>query len=973
MSMNLGTATAYLEMDTSDFQNGLRSAKQNFRTFMDSTKSASTRINALGHSMKSAGSTMNKYCTLPIANIGTASVGSAMEAEQSFAKVNSILKLNKEHVGGAKSEWDVFSDSMKKGANEIGLGYSEYANACYDAISVGVKQADVTNFMATTNKLAKGGLTDLTTATGLLTTAQNTYGLSQKDLTHVSDVLITTQNLGKVTVAELASCMSSVIPTAKNLGVNVDQLGACYTIMTAQGIKSAEATTYVSSMFNELGKSGTKVDTALKEISGKSFKELMENGHSTGDVLQMLSDYADQSGISLTDLFESSEAGEAALALLKDGGNGFNKVLKEMGNSTGATDKAFNEMNETTKEQLTQSLNKLKNAVSDLGVALLPLVDAIAKGISKFAEWIKKMNETHPKLVEIGTKILLVVAAIGPLLLFVGNAILLFMKLKPVIDLVCGGFGYLKTAFNLVKFAIMYGVIPAIKSLWGFMIAHPITLVIGVIALLVGAFIYCWKHVDGFKEFWIKAWESIKQFCSDAIQAVKDKFNEWGENINTFITETIPNFINGVGEWFSQLPERIGQWLDNTIQNIGTWCEETWTMFLDWCNQVIEGIVEWFSQLPYKIGFALGEVLGTIATWAVETWNFFTVTIPQWIEAIDNWFKELPDRLKKWFDDALNKTIGWGQNMWNKAVETGTNFVNSIIDWFSRVPPEIWNKLLDSLNKAKQWVSDMWDKAKENGQKFLDATRQFFSQLPDKVKDWFNKTINNAKQFATDMWNKGKEAAKKFGESLVNGLKSIPDKVVNIGKSIVEGLWKGIKNSASWLYNQISSFAQGVIDGFKKSFKINSPSKIMRDVIGVGIVEGIEVGMNKRFNSLLNVADNIATKTTDAMSKNINDFNFVVPYTATFDSSSIDDAYSFLNSDNLVSSAFNTTKMKINSQNDSLKNEFRNVVDVITNKFDESIKEIANLVTDKDVVVNLDSREIARVISPILASGTRGL
>ena len=394
MSLNLGTAVGYLELNSDRWVSSYNTARQQMQTLADSSQSMSSRFQAAGQMLTSAGSTLTTHVTAPLLALGGAATSMSMQAETSMAKVNSILQLS-------SSEWTKYQTTLKQGANDIGMAYSDYAEAAYSAISAGVKQADVTNFLTQSNKLAKGGLTDLATATDLLTTVQNAYGLSQKDMQHVSDVLIQTQNKGKTTVGELGSAMGKVIPTANSLGVSVEQLGASYAIMTAGGISTAESTTYLNSMLNELGKSGSGVDKILREQTGKSFKELMESGKSTGDVLQILSDYAEKSGKSLTDLFSSAEAGKAATALMKDGVKGFNEQLDGMINSTGACDKAFKTMNSTAKEQLTQSINKLKNAMVEIGNVMLPLVGKIAQVVGKFADWLSNLAQTNPALLQV--------------------------------------------------------------------------------------------------------------------------------------------------------------------------------------------------------------------------------------------------------------------------------------------------------------------------------------------------------------------------------------------------------------------------------------------------------------------------------------------------------------------------------------------------------------------------------------------
>lgn len=97
--------------------------------------------------------------------------------------------------------------------------------------------------------------------------------------------------------------MGKIIPTAKANGVALEQVAAGYALMTANGVATAESTTYINSMFNELGKSGTKVSDTLKEKTGKSFLELMQDRASLSEVLQVISDSAAEQGLAFSDLW----------------------------------------------------------------------------------------------------------------------------------------------------------------------------------------------------------------------------------------------------------------------------------------------------------------------------------------------------------------------------------------------------------------------------------------------------------------------------------------------------------------------------------------------------------------------------------------------------------------------------------------------------------------------------------------------
>ncbi|ENZ9521876.1 TPA: phage tail tape measure protein [Clostridioides difficile] len=432
----LGNEIENGEDSLTDMRTAMNNAEAEANRLSDSLRSMP--FDAIGGKMRDIGQTLTSTVTTGLIAMGTAAVTAATNTEQAMSVVNSILQLNTEKVKGGKSEWDAYSSTLKAGANEIGMAYDEYANAAYNAISASVKQADVTEFLAQADKLATAGLTDLAKATDVLTTIQNAYGMSQKDMAHVSDVLIQTQNKGKITVDELASSMGKIIPTAKSLNVSVEQLGAGYAILTAKGIAGAEATTYMNAMFNELGKSGSKADKILKKLTNKGFADLQKEGKTTADVLLLLNNYAKKNSLSLSDLFGSAEGAKAANVLLGDAvdsttgriiegtksADSFNQMLGNMKNSAGLCDKAFEQLDNTTKTKLEDALNSAKNMLSDLGEAMKPIISKVAEAITLFMNWASSMIQANPEIARIIVSIGAVVAAIGPLLVVLSALII---------------------------------------------------------------------------------------------------------------------------------------------------------------------------------------------------------------------------------------------------------------------------------------------------------------------------------------------------------------------------------------------------------------------------------------------------------------------------------------------------------------------------------------------------------------------
>lgn len=332
-------------------------------------------------------------------------VKSAQDYETAMAKVGTIADTQAVPL-------EKMSGQIMALSNQTGIAATAIADDVYNAISAGQSTADAVNFVTNSTKLAKAGFAESSQTLDVLTTILNAYGKSADEVGAVSDMLIQIQNKGKVTVAELSSVMGKIIPTANANGVSLEQLGAGYAIMTSKGIAAAETTTYMNSMLNELGKSGTSADKLLRSTTGSSFKELMASGKSLGDVLGILQQAAEESGKSLSDVFGSAEAGKAAVSLLSNGVDGFNESVQGMIDSAGATDAAFAQMENTTEAKMAKAKNSIANLGIVLGQNLLPIVGQLADKVAVAVTKISEFAQANPKVVQTVLKVVAGLAAL---------------------------------------------------------------------------------------------------------------------------------------------------------------------------------------------------------------------------------------------------------------------------------------------------------------------------------------------------------------------------------------------------------------------------------------------------------------------------------------------------------------------------------------------------------------------------------
>ncbi|MFR1316587.1 MAG: tape measure protein [Clostridium perfringens] len=417
-------------------------------------------------------------------------------------------------------------------------------------------------------------------------------------------------------------------------------------------------------------------------------------------------------------------------------------------------------------------------------------------------------------------------------------------------------------------------------------LASPITWTIGLILILVAGFIYLWNTSEGFRNFWIGMWESVKEACSNAWNSISHFFTEtipnafkkvvnffkedWKEIllfiVNPFIGAFalaykhcdgfrgfIDNLVNSIKDFFvngfESIKNSIAQWEADMLVTFQNWGANVWNFFTQTIPNLIKNIVDWFFELPHKIVFALGFVFTKLVVFGVQVIDFFANTVPTWIETIVNFFKELPGKLWTWLVESLNKIKQWGFDMGVQATKIATEFLVNTGTWLSQLPGRIWTWLVDSINKIKQWGFDMGVKAGQIAGEFLKNTIDYFSKLPGRIWEWLVNTVSKVKSWGVDLWKAGVDSAKQLVNSIVETVESIPSKMLDIGKRIVEGIYQGIINAKNWFMNKIHEFCNDFIDGAKAALGIHSPARKMIPV-GDYTVQGMEVGIEKRMPTL---------------------------------------------------------------------------------------------------------------------------
>ena len=538
------------------------------------------------------------------------SIGSAFET--SLAKVTTIADTS-------KLSTQQLSDQITAMSSKMGVAASDIAEATYQAISAGQDTSNAVAFAGQASKLAAAGFTSSSSAVDILTTALNAYGMSADQATHVSDVLLTTQNLGKTSVDELSASMGKVIPLAAAYVVSVENLSSGLAVMTANGIATAEATTYTKSMLNELGDSGSTVGKILQKQTGKSFAQLNAEGKSLGDVLQILYNSVGGNSTAFAGLWSSVEAGTGALSLASGGADKFNSVLAQMQDSAGATEAAYETMTDTFQHKV----ESLQTLAENLGISLY---NSMEGSLSDVAQWgIDCLTQLSTALTEGGPEAML--QAAGSILSDLASGIaeqlpgLMTTGVEIITqlaeDIVVATPAMLDTAAEVLG-ALVQGIIDAIPDL-----------ITSATEVVTGFVDYLGDNADAIVDAGVQLMESLVTGIANNLPALITSAAGLIAKFAAVLIEHLPDIFSCGAELLATLAQGIVRSLENLAEAalaciaklIGVWdgsMDEWGHIGENIVQGIINGIAGLWGKLTSWVSGLIANLVGTASAATVD-------------------------------------------------------------------------------------------------------------------------------------------------------------------------------------------------------------------------------------------------------------------------------------------------------------------------------------------------------------------
>lgn len=839
MSVNMGQAVGYLDLDTSKFKTGLKSALSDLKVFKSQTATAQDKMSAFSSAATSTGKSLTKGLTVPLAGIGVAAVAVTAKFDAGMSKVQAISGATAEDMEKLRSKAKEMGAQTKFSATESAEAFSYMAMA-------GWKTEDMLDGIEGVMNLAAASGEDLATTSDIVTDALTAFGLKAEDSAHFADVLAAASSNANTNVSMMGETFKYVAPVAGALGFSVEDVSTAIGLMANSGIKGSQAGTALRNLFTRMAKPTKESAKAMEEL-GVSLTDSQGNMKDFNTIMLEL-----REGFSGLSEAEKAQAASALagqygmsglLAIVNSSDKDFNKLKDSIYNADGAAQ----DMADTMLDNLPGAITLMKSALEGLGIrigeVITPAVTKIVKVFTSFISWLSQASDSTVRFAVVLGAIL---AAIGPVLFITGTlagAVVNLMNVYNALSKVLAGktvVGFIKAAAAKAKDVAMttvdtianlryqmslrggFGAVTGMASkVLALAAAHKIAAgaALGIIGVIVGLIIYMKKTGTSASEM------------KDKIVGMFNNLVEQMPQIMSTVTEVATGIVKEIPSIVSGALTSLGQIVSTGLQNL---------------KQALPEIATWWSQDMPKLIEVGADMLVSII-------NGFSETIPQLIETQSNMIAQMIDQfflqVPKFINIGLSIVMALIQGVVATIPQLVTTLtkiltknVGPIISQVVAVMMTIANAIIANLpvllSALVSIITALVKAIADNAPVILEAAVKLIIALVSGI-------ISAMPQIVA--------AAAEIAVALVGAILAIAGAMVKAGVKILQALWKGIQSWSGTIRSKARSMGKSLL----KAIVAGIGSLVSA---GKNWVKGLGNGIQSRVSSVISKVRSFAKK-----------------------------------------------------------------------------------------------------------------
>lgn len=519
-----------------EYQNKLQKAKQHLEDLekaqkdfgtaaAQAIKEAGAKIEEYGGKASKVGETLTKNVTTPLTAAAAAGVAAFSAVDEGVDTIVTATGASGEALDGLVASYETIATSIPEELGDVASAVGEVNTRFH---TTGEELEGQTTLFLQFAKITGG---DVVSSVDSADKVLKTFGKTSDDASGLLGMVAKAAQDTGINAQGLMDDVLANSATFKELNFSLEESVNFMALLDENGVESGVALAGLKKAVVNLTDAGMSESEALQTVIDK-----IKNAGSETEALTIAQE-----------TFGTKGAAEMATAI-REGRLSLDDLSASMADySTVVTDTYNNTMDGV--DGATTAANAAKIAMSTLGETISDMLAPIFQHLTQLLIDAKARFDTlddgqKQAIVTIG----LVVAAIGPALVIIGKVITAVGTITTGVGSLVGFVG--GTVVPLITSTVM----PALSGLWALMLANPISIIIAAIAAIVAAFVLLWNKCEGFRNFWINLFSSVKSTVVDAKNNVLSTFDGIKNGISSRIEgakNSVHNAIENIKGFFN--------------------------------------------------------------------------------------------------------------------------------------------------------------------------------------------------------------------------------------------------------------------------------------------------------------------------------------------------------------------------------------------------------------------------------------
>lgn len=344
---------------------------------------------------------------------------------------------------------------------------------------------------------------------------------------------------------------------------------------------------------------------------------------------------------------------------------------------------------------------------------------------------------------------------------------------------------------------------------------------------------------------------ALQQFNTSATAALSGLATEIGNAFLSLTAQVLASFqslTGGISAQLAAAQAAVAGWVAAVTTSIAQVVVAVTNMAAQ-LNAIASG---WGAQFTASIRATMTTVVAVVSANLNQMVAMMTARTTQMLSVVTSNFTAMSSRITAATNHMSSTITAFGTRSAAQVTSACTRMNSIVSSQFTAMSNRVSSATNQMVSVIQNFGNRMVTVGNHSMTQYRTTIQRGFEQTRVTITNASNQMVSILTQLVSRFAQQGTAAANSYKSALTGGLSGLYGQLYSIGAYAIQGMAAGIYSGTSSVVGAIRSVAAQAVSAAQAALKISSPSKVMRDKVGVWIPAGIAQGIENNSKALFN-------------------------------------------------------------------------------------------------------------------------